>query len=113
MFSFDVVSLFIKAPVERIVEIVIRRWNEIAKHTTLSKEEFVKLLNICTNNSYFAFNGHCYKQCYGTPMGAPISPILVELLMDGLDKVQNIMEVHSKKIRIIKKYVDDLFLLLN
>lgn len=46
-------------------------------------------------------------------MGAPISPILVELLMDDvLDKLQEKMEQHSRRLPIIKKYVDDLFLLL-
>lgn len=114
MFSFDVVSLFTNAPVNKIIEILEKRWDEIACLTNLNQQEFIEMITICTTNSYFAFNNQCYKQCYGTPMGAPISPILVELLMDDvLDRVQTVMEQNSRKIPIIKKYVDDLFLLLS
>lgn len=113
MVSFDVVSLFTNAPVTKIIEIIESRWNEIEQHTNLSKPEFLEMISLCTNNSYFAYKGKTYKQTYGTPMGAPISPILVELLMDFiLDKIQVLMETHSKRIRVLKKYVDDLFLLL-
>lgn len=113
MFSFDVVSLFTNAPVNKIMNILEKRWDEIAALTNLDKQEFMEMIEICTTNSYFAFNNQCYKQCYGTPMGAPISPILVELLMDDvLDKVQAKMEQKSRRIPILKKYVDDLFLLL-
>lgn len=54
MFSFDVVSLFTNAPVNKIIEIIEKRWNEIEQHTNLSKTEFVEMVSLCTNNSYFA-----------------------------------------------------------
>lgn len=113
MVSFDVVSLFTNAPVPMIIEIIELRWNEIEQHTNLSKSEFLEMITLCTTNSYFAYKDKTYKQSYGTPMGAPISPILVELLMDFiLDKIQVLMESQSRRIRVLKKYVNDLFLLV-
>lgn len=107
-------SFFTNTPIEKVIEIIEKKWNEISKYTSIPMEYFLKMVSLCTNNSYFLFNGNCYRQSYGTPMGSSISPILEEILMDeildrAIIKVKNTIGI---EIRLIKKYVDDIFIVL-
>ena len=38
------------------------------------------------NSTKFKFNGKFYKQKFGTPIGSVITPILAEIVMEGLEK---------------------------
>ncbi|XP_067613260.1 uncharacterized protein [Eurosta solidaginis] len=112
--SFDVKSLFTNASVDSILRILNERWREIESITNLSQSEFIEMITLCTKNSYFQFNEQFYAQNFGCPMGSPISCILVEILMDNVLEraIQRVKEELEFNISIIKKYVDDLYLLL-
>jgi len=62
------------------------------------------------DNTYFSFNDNFYKQTFGTPMGASVSPILATYVMDDL--LNTVLPVLSFKPFFIKKYVDDIILAL-
>lgn len=73
----------------------------------------MRLMDLCMSNAYFIFNGRVYLQIFGTPMGSSLSPISVELVMDLIlyqirKRVKLIFDIDLE----IKKYVDDLFLLI-
>lgn len=116
MHPFDGVSLFTYTPVSLNMIIIGKKWEKIGQHNrriyrahNLTIEEFIEPITSCTNNIYFAYTDQCYRQCYGTP----ISPTPVELLMDCiLDLIQEQLESKSLRIRVIRKYVDDLFFLI-
>lgn len=114
MVSFDVVSLFTNALMERIKTVLLQRWPEIQRYTKLPQQDFFKMIKLCTCNSYFKHGDKFYQQIYGTPMGSPISPISVEILLDALlDEVICKAETELNiKITVCKKYVDDIFLVL-
>jgi len=83
--SLDVVSLFIKTPLE-LVESIKRRWPLIANNTKIPIEHFIKALNFIMDSTVFTFNKVVYKQIFDTPMGSPLSPIIADLVMQGLEK---------------------------
>lgn len=114
MISFDVVSLFTNAPMDRVISILDNRWNEIKKFTELPKEDFLRMVQFCTSNCYFQYKDKYFQQIFGTPMGSSISPILVEVLLDDLlDVLLNRIETELGFLTtIIRKHVDDLFLIL-
>lgn len=112
--SFDVKSLFTNAPINRIHAVIESRWNEIAELTNLSQIEFMSMIKICTSNSYFKHNDRFYSQKEGCPMGSSISCILVEILMDSVLEraVKMVKEKLNFSLNILKKYVDDLYLVI-
>lgn len=112
MHSFDVVSLFTNIPTDLVISTVDSRWHEICSHTTIPKQEFIEMLNLCQNNSYFLSGGNFYHQITGVPMGSPMSPIVAELAMDHiLDlAITEVRRIFDIDITIIYKYVDDIFL---
>ncbi|XP_067633775.1 uncharacterized protein [Eurosta solidaginis] len=112
--SFDVKSLFTNASVDSILKALIERWNDIQTCTNMSQSEFIEMISICTKNAYFQFDGKFYSQKHGCPMGSPISCILVEILMDNVLQraIKKVNEQLGFNITIIKKYVDDLYLVI-
>lgn len=107
-------SLFTNAPVKRIHEVLNARWNDTAVHTNLTQSPFMKMIEICTSNSYFQYNNKTYSQKEGCPMGTSISCILVELLMDDVlvRAVNKVKQDLNFDITILKKYVDELYLII-
>lgn len=106
--SFDVISLFPSIPVDFAIDVIRDKWDEIEKHTTMSKELFMKILKFCIkDNRYFKYKEKIYTQCKGLPMGSPASPIVADIVMEELLK-QCVNKLH-KKPKLLTKYVDDLF----
>ena len=57
MVSFDVKSLFTKVPLDRTIQLVLKRIYE--KHevsTNITKQEMKEILILCTKNVHFALN---------------------------------------------------------
>jgi hypothetical protein len=103
--SMDVTSLFTCLPQNFLVECVKRKWNEISKHTNMSKEMFIKAVEVCLNYSYFVFQGRLYLQISGTPMGGPASSPLCDLAMEVI--LEMVMDLLPFDVPFIIKYVDD------
>lgn len=110
MVSFDVVSLFTCIPIALVRRSIINHWGEICEQTHICLDLFVEVVCFCIECSYFSFNGSFYKQKFGTAMGNPLSPIVAELVMEDL--LDQAVEAVPFDIVFLKKYVDDLFLIL-
>lgn len=108
--SFDVVSLFTSIPKELVRHSIFRRWNDIENHTPICLDLFWEITEFCIDCSYFSFEGAYYIQKFGTAMGNPLSPIIADLVME--DILDEAISKTSCVIPFIKKYVDDLFLVL-
>jgi hypothetical protein len=77
MASFDITSLFTNIPIKETIDIIL---NQIfVKSSELfygfTKTEFASLLELCTKDNMFLFDGKLYKQIDGAPMGGCVSPI--------------------------------------
>ena len=66
-----------------------------------------QLLNICTKDMHFTFNGKTYKQNDGVCMGNPLGPVIANIFMVELEcsLVPTLSDVLPEWIR----YVDDTF----
>ncbi|XP_075148807.1 uncharacterized protein LOC142238661 [Haematobia irritans] len=112
MISFDVVSLFPSIPVNLAIKIIKEKWDEIKDYTKIPMDIFIEMLTFCIKDSrYFVYDDKVYEQRKGMPMGSPASPIIADIVMEVL--LDSVLEKLTIKPKIMTKYVDDLFCILN
>lgn len=110
MVSFDVVSLFTNIPKQLVLHDIIQIWDTIKPHTEINLDLFLEIVSFCMDTSYFVFRNQFYEQIEGTAMGNPLSPTLADLVMNTL--LDTVTTKIDCTISVIRKYVDDLMLLL-
>ena len=82
---------------------------ELSQNNGTSPDIIERLLNVCTLENEFLFNGHTYVQNIGVAMGSPIAPAIAEFFMNRLERTY----IPSRPdIELYCRYVDDCFLLL-
>ena len=70
MISFDVSNLFTNVPLDFTIDLVLKKvYNKKMIRTKLKREELKELLNLCTKELQFTFNGKTYQQTDGVCMG--------------------------------------------
>ena len=110
--SFDVKSLFTNIPLDKTVQIVLKKiYDENIITTTVKKRTLKKLLlDACTKTQFFA-NGDLYKQIDGVSMGSPLSPTLANIIMIALEDeiIKDLFE--NETIKFYVRYVDDTLVL--
>jgi hypothetical protein len=52
----------------------------------LPVEDIIDLLSFCLNTTYFVLEGCYYQQVFGTAMGSPVSAVIVNLVMEDVNK---------------------------
>ena len=112
MASLDVDSLFTNIPLHETIQICVDSlFENCEKIQGLTKTEFSKLLTLATTESFFIFNGTCYKQIDGVAMGSPLGPTLANAFLAYHEKIwlQN-CPVNFKPV-FYRRYVDDIFVL--
>ena len=73
--SFDVTSLFTNVPLDRTIDIILRKiCDEEAICTNIKKQDMRNLLFLCTKNVHFSFNNELYIQTDGVAMSSPPPP---------------------------------------
>ena len=58
-------------------------WSQLTTGWLFSRNS---LLEFCLTTTYFVYDGVCYRQCFGAPMGAPISPGVADLTMEDFEE---------------------------
>ncbi|XP_036348032.1 uncharacterized protein LOC118757427 [Rhagoletis pomonella] len=110
--SFDVVSLFTNIPTNLAIQLIMRKFDKIQQKIHIPRSTFHNILIFCLkDNNYFMYENHIYTQTFGMPMGNPLSPTIADIIMDDLlDKtLTELKGLHNIKIKLIVKYVDDVF----
>lgn len=82
--SFDVVDMFGSIEVELVLDILNKRWNDIQMYTHLEKNIFMEGLILCLKENYLMYDGIIYNQIKGLPMGAILSPLIANIVMDDI-----------------------------
>ena len=62
MVSFDVSNLFTNVPLELTIDLILKKvyWKKMIK-TKLKREELKELLELCTKEMHFTFDGKIYQ----------------------------------------------------
>ena len=104
--SFDVKSLFTNIPLKLVISLVTKKWDEIKKHTQLSRRQFLEGLKLIFEYSVFPFDNKVYHQVFGSPMGASLSPVLAELIMEHFE--EKCLSKLKFQVPFFFRYVDDI-----
>ena len=73
MTSFDIESLFTNIPLEETINICVDKlFENSTKVNSFTKESFLSLMELATLDSFFIFDGKCYKQKDDVAMDSPI-----------------------------------------
>ena len=106
MVSFDVKSLFANVPLDRTIDIVLRRiYNKHELQTSIARSEMKKLLILCAKNVHFTFDNVIKVQNDGMAMGSPLRPVLSDIFMIELET--SLSPELIDYIQFWKRYVDD------
>lgn len=82
--SFDVEDMFGSIEVNLALNILDSRWEDIKMYTHLDKDMFMEGLAMCLRENYFTYDSIIYTQVKGLPMGAILSPLIANVVMDDV-----------------------------
>ena len=106
MISFDVASLFTNVPLDRTIEIILKKiYDEQIVQTNIPRKEMKQLLLLCTKHVHFMYEGNIYMQIDGVAMGSPLGPVIANIFMIELEN--HIIPQLSHCLSNWKRYVDD------
>ena len=106
MVSFDVKSLFTNVPLEKTIEITLKRIYERKEiNTSISKKEMKQLLTLCTKNVHFTYDNKVYQQNDGVAMGSPLGPVLSGIFMVKLEN--SLVPTLNESMTLWQRFVDD------
>ena len=108
MISFDVVSLFTNVPLEKTIDIIMKKvYKEKLVKTKIKEEQLRQLLLLCTKEGHFTFNNETYIQTDGVMMGSPLGSLIANIYMCELET--NLIPTFGQTIQFWTRYVDDTF----
>ena len=108
MVSFDVSNLFTNVPLDFTIDLILKKvYGKRMLKTKLKKPELKELLEMCTKEMHFTFNGKTYQQTDGVCMGSPLGPVLANVFMVHLE--ETIVPQLKDSMPEWRRYVDDTF----
>ncbi|BHF78071.1 hypothetical protein SprV_0602118100 [Sparganum proliferum] len=109
MVSFDVTPLFNSIPqhlaIETVELLLQSKYSETENH--VGHDQVLQLLKSCLR-TYFVIDRTIYEQVKGTPMGSPISGLIVEAV---LQRLESLVFQHQRP-KFWTWYVDDTFVVI-
>lgn len=106
MVSFDVSNLFTNVPLDFTINLILEKvYDKKVLQTKLKREELKELLEICTKEMHFTFDGKIYRQSDGVCMGSPLGPVLANVFMVDLE--ETIVPQLQTSMPTWRRYVDD------
>ena len=106
MVSFDVKSFITNVPLDRTINIILKRiYDDNELRISISRNEVKELLLLCTEKVHFTFNCKIYMQIDGVAMQSPLRPVLADIFKIELEKA--ILPELTECIKYWKRYVDD------
>ena len=107
MVLFDVKSFFTNVPLDRTIDIILRRiYDHKELETPISRSEMKEMFALCTKNFHFTYNRKIFVQTDGVTMGSPLGPVLADIFMTELEKTL-LPGIYIHYIKFWRRYVDD------
>ena len=88
-----------------MIESKLKEDNSWRDYTNLDIKQFMELLKLVINNSFFMFENVHYQQLFGCAMGSPIIAVIAELVMQYIEN--KALRIFPNKPRCRYRYVDD------
>ena len=106
MVSFDVKSSFTTVPLDRTVNIILKRiYDDKELKISISRNEMKELLLLWAKKFHFTFNGKLYMQVDGVAIRSPFGPFLADIFVIELEKA--ILPELTECTKCWKRYVGD------
>ena len=107
MVLFDEKSFFTNVPLDRTIDIILRRiYDHKELETPISRSEMKEMFALCTKNFHFTYNRKIFVQTDGVTMGSPLGPVLADIFMTELEKTL-LPGIYIRYIKFWRRYVDD------
>ena len=110
--SIDVKALFTNIPAAEALESLETKLNERTNKEVPT--EFIKeLMKLILENNLFSFHDAIFRQEIGAAMGSNAVPSYADMYMgDKIDtKIEELATLHAGNLRLLKRFLDDLFLI--
>lgn len=109
LISFDIVNLYSNVCIKETLNIIKHILQEEIQDNT-DIENILHMIETITNNNFCTFNNKVYSINEGLPMGSPISGLLANIYIDYIENqyILNDKNPYFKKLRIWKRYMDDI-----
>lgn len=105
--TMDVTSLSI--PQEECLQVIYNELHTNRHLLAFDPNLVIKLLHVNMNNTYLTFGGLTFKQISGTAMGVPFSPTIANIYMSVT--LSRFLNLKCTMPLLIKRYIDDIFLI--
>ena len=113
MVSFYVESLFTIVPLDYTINLILERiYQDKELDILIPEHDLKRLLELCTKDNIFLFNGLLYQQIDGVAMGSPLGPLLANVFMSHVEKLLFNSEL-KKEVNFWVRYVDDIFVIFD
>ena len=86
MCSLDVSSLFTNVPLDKAIDIAIKKIKSFHPKLAIDDDKLRELFYYCNRRTNFIFNNEHYDQINGVSMGSPVAPMLAHLYMSDLEE---------------------------
>ena len=108
MVSFDITSLFINVPLDKVISICVDVLYRSLLTSVPSCPEgiWVELMKVATKSVSFSFNDTMYHQVDGISMGSPLGSILANIFVEFYEKL---LFDRFPKLYIYLHYADEAF----
>ena len=107
--TLDVESLYPSIPQSDCLRTVYEEMNKLRHLLLFEPNLIIQLLHLCVNHNYFEFASLVFQQIQGTLMGAAFSPTIANIFMSVV--LREFLGSQSHQPLLIKRYIDDLFIL--
>ena len=105
LISLDVISLYTNIPINLTKNILTKKWEKIKQYTDLPLNEFLNAVELTLNSTYFVHNENFFKQIEGCAMGASISSVIAQLVLEDLE--ETVLKTLNFELPFFFRYVDD------
>lgn len=107
--TIDVQSLYPSIPQTECLQIVYNEMHARKHHLLYNPNLIIRLLHTNVNYNYFNFGTLTFQQTNGTAMGASFSPTIANIFLSVT--IDNFLHTQQLKPLLLKRYIDDIFLL--